>query len=141
MRQNKINWTDLRFFLVIAQEESLSRAAEVLGVTHSTVFRRINSLEADINVKLFSRTTDGYQLTEIGKAVLSHVNQVAGHVDDLQRLLDNSNDELSGEIHLTAPHNLAYKFIPRYISQFRKQHPEIVINLMASNKDYNLSRL
>ena len=141
MRQNKINWTDLRFFLVIAQEESLSRAAEVLGVTHSTVFRRINSLEADINVKLFSRTTDGYQLTEIGKAVLSHVNQVAGHVDDLQRLLDNSNDELSGEIHLTAPHNLAYKFIPRYISRFRKQHPEIVINLMASNKDYNLSRL
>ena len=141
MRQNKINWTDLRFFLVIAQEESLSRAAEVLGVTHSTVFRRINSLEENINVKLFSRTTDGYQLTEIGKAVLTHVNQVAGHVDDLQRLLDNSNDELSGEIHLTAPHNLAYKFIPRYISRFRKQHPEIVINLMASNKDYNLSRL
>lgn len=141
MRQNKINWTDLRFFLVIAQEESLSRAAEVLGVTHSTVFRRINSLEENINVKLFSRTTDGYQLTEIGKAVLTHVNQVAGHVDDLQRLLDNSNDELSGEIHLTAPHNLAYKFIPRYISRFRKQHPDIVINLMASNKDYNLSRL
>ena len=141
MRQNKINWTDLRFFLVIAQEESLSRAAEVLGVTHSTVFRRINSLEENINVKLFSRNTDGYQLTEIGKAVLTHVNQVAGHVDDLQRLLDNSNDELSGEIHLTAPHNLAYKFIPRYISRFRKQHPDIVINLMASNKDYNLSRL
>ena len=141
MRQNKINWTDLRFFLAIAQEESLSRAAEVLGVTHSTVFRRINSFEADINVKLFSRTTDGYQLTEIGKAVLLHVNQVAGHVDDLQRLLDNSNDELSGEIHLTAPHNLAYKFIPRYVSRFRKQHPDIVINLMASNKDYNLSRL
>ena len=141
MRQNRINWTDLRFFLAIAQEESLSRAAEVLGVTHSTVFRRINSFEADINVKLFSRNTDGYQLTEIGKAVLSHVNQVAGHVDDLQRLLDNSNDELSGEIHLTAPHNLAYKFIPRYISRFRKQHPDIVINLMASNKDYNLSRL
>ena len=141
MRTNTINWSDLKFFLAIAREESLSRAALKLGVTHSTVFRRINSLEAHINVKLFSRKSDGYQLTEIGKEVLSHVKQVAEHIDDLQRLLDNRNNELSGEIHVTAPHNLAYHFLPRYVSQFRETYPEININLMVSNTDYNLSRL
>lgn len=141
MRANTINWSDLKFFLAIAKEESLSRAASNLGVTHSTVFRRINSLEEDINVKLFSRNSDGYHLTEIGKEVLSHVKQVAGQIDDLQRLLDNRNNELRGEIHVTAPHNLAYKFLPRYVSEFRKIYPEININLMVSNTDYNLSRL
>jgi DNA-binding transcriptional LysR family regulator len=141
VRSNKIDWSDLKFFLAIAREESLAGAAASLGVTHSTVFRRINSLEEGINVKLFSRNADGYRLTDIGKEVLYHVNKVAGHVDDLQRLLDNRNNELRGEIHITAPHNLAYKFLPRYISEFRKEYPEIRINLMVSNKDYNLSRL
>jgi DNA-binding transcriptional LysR family regulator len=141
VRTNIINWSDLKIFLTVAEEESLSRAAAKLGVTHSTVFRRINSLEEDINVKLFSRNSDGYQLTEIGREVISHVKQVSGHINDLQRLLDNRNNELRGEIHVTAPHNLAYNFLPRYFSDFYKIYPEININLMVSNKDYNLSLL
>lgn len=141
VRSNKIDWSDLEYFLAVAREESLAGAAASLGVTHSTVFRRINGLEEDINVKLFVRNSDGYRLTEIGKEVLFHANKIAGHVNDLQRLLDNRNNELRGEIHITAPHNLAYTFLPRYIFEFRKEYPEITINLMVSNKEYNLSRL
>lgn len=141
MRITNINWGDLKIFLMVAREESLSRAASSLGVTHSTVFRRLNSLEEEINVKLFTRHANGYQLTEIGKELLSRVKQIAAHIDDMQRLLDNSNDEMRGEILVTAPHNLAYKFLPHYFAAFRQSYPEITVNVMVSNKDYNLSRL
>lgn len=141
LQTNTINWNDLSVFLEIAREKTLSGAAVKLGVTHSTVFRRINNLESHLKVKLFSRNPDSYQLTEIGKEVLAHVKQVRSHVDDIHRLLDNSNSDLHGDVHVTAPHNIAYRFMPGYIARFHKRYPSIRINLMVSNKKYNLSRL
>ena len=141
LRINTINWNDLNIFLEIVREKTLSGAAAKLGVTHSTVFRRINNLEASLEVKLFSRNPDGYQLTEIGKEVLTHVKQARSHVDGIHRLLDNSNSDLHGDIYVTAPHNLAYRFMPGYIARFCELYPSTRINLMVSNKKYNLSRL
>lgn len=141
MRINTTNWNDLNIFLEVSREQTLSGAAARLGVTYSTVFRRINSLEADMKAKLFIRKAGGYHLTGIGKEMLSHVKQMRLHVDELHRLLDSSNNELHGDIHVTAPHNLAYRFMPDYISRFFEIHPDIRINLMVSNKEYNISRL
>lgn len=141
MRINTINWNDLNIFLEIAREKTLSGAAVKLGVTHSTVFRRINSLESSLEVKLFSRNPDGYQLTEIGKEVLAHVKQARIQVDGIHRLLDNCNSDLRGDVYVTAPHNLAYRFMPHYIVRFNEIYPAIRINLMVSNRKYNLSRL
>ncbi len=141
MRINTLNWYDLNYFLEIARERTLSGAATRLGVTHSTVFRRINSLESNMEVKLFARKPDGYHLTEIGKEVMSHAMQVKSHIDELDRLLGSRNSEMYGEINITAPHNLAYRFMPGYVSRFCEMYPNIKINLMVSNKEYNLSRL
>ncbi|MCF6325520.1 MAG: LysR family transcriptional regulator [Gammaproteobacteria bacterium] len=141
MRINTINWNDLNIFLEIAREKTLSGAALKLGVAHSTIFRRINNLESNLKVKLFSRNPDGYQLTEIGKEVLADVKGARSHVDAIHRLLDNSNSDLHGDVYVTAPHNLAYRFMPGYIAHFRELYPLIRINLMVSNKQYNLSRL
>jgi len=136
-----INWSDLNLFLIIAQEKSLAGAAKKMGVTHSTVFRKINSLESNIKTKLFFRNNDGYKLTEIGEEVLTYVNQVANQVNGINQLLDNRNLETKGKIHITAPHNLAYNFLPKYISKFRELYPDITLNLSVSNTDYNLSKL
>ena len=56
---NKINWDDYQYFLKIALLGSLKGAAEALGVNHSTVFRRINSLENKMDVRLFERLKNG----------------------------------------------------------------------------------
>ena len=141
MRTNDFNWNDLNVFLEIAKQKNLSGAAIKLGVTHSTVFRRINGLESNIGVKLFYRKPDGYHLTEIGSELLSHVEHVRSHIDDFSRLLDNRNNDLYGNIYVTAPHNLAYRFIPGYVARFREMYPGIHITLLVSNKEYDLSCL
>lgn len=140
MARPELNWSDLKYFLVVARLGSLAKAAERLQVTHSTVFRRVNNLEAAMGVKLFARHPEGYRLTDTGMAVQSHVEQVADRIDELQRFLDNQHDQLSGVINVTAPHNLAYRFLPPLLREFQAQYPDIQINLLASNDDLNLSR-
>ncbi len=140
MELTDLNWSDLKFFLAVSRCGSLARAADKLGVTHSTVFRRINSLESAVGVKLFARLPEGYRLTDTGREVMDHVEAVSDRIDELQRLLDNRDDKLSGVINVTAPHNLAYRYLPGYLAEFRQLYPDIHVNLLVGNNDLNLSR-
>lgn len=135
-----LNWSDLKFFLAVARGGSLAKAANALGVTHSTVFRRISSLEAAVGSKLFARQPEGYRLTAGGDEVLVHVERIADRIDELQRLLDNRNQQPRGVINLTAPHNLAYRYLPGYLVEFRRHYPHIQVNLLVGNDELNLSR-
>lgn len=140
MSINRFNWNDLKFFLLVVRNDSLAKAALRLGVTHSTVFRRINSLETDLGMKLFSKTTEGYQLTSPGLDFLKHVERVAKEIDLLQRYVESSSNGLSGEINITAPHSFAYTFLPQYIADFQLEYPNIEINIVVSDDDICLRR-
>ena len=65
--QASLDWNDLRSFLAIARAGSLQGAARALGVNHSTVFRRLNALEAALGVRLFDRLPGGYAPTRCGR--------------------------------------------------------------------------
>ena len=73
---NKINWDDYQYFLKVALLGSLNGAAAALGVNHSTVFRRISSLEDKMDVRLFERLKTGYVLTEAGEEILEQVQRI-----------------------------------------------------------------
>ncbi|MEX0732214.1 MAG: LysR family transcriptional regulator [Aquisalimonadaceae bacterium] len=137
---NSLNWSDLRFFLAVARCGSLAKAATRLGVTHSTVFRRMNSLEASVDSKLFVRCPEGYRLTDLGREMFTYVDEISDRIDALQRVLDSRNDRLEGMLNVTAPHNLAYRYLPPFLTEFRALYPDFHINLTVSNADLNLSR-
>jgi DNA-binding transcriptional LysR family regulator len=59
-----MDWSNLEYFLSVAREGSLSKAASKLDVNHSTVARRLDKLELDLNVKLFNRHNKGYELNK-----------------------------------------------------------------------------
>jgi len=65
-------WDDMRFFLAIARERSLSAAARALRVDHATVGRRLISLERRLSAKLFNRTPEGFAITSAGQAILNN---------------------------------------------------------------------
>ena len=65
-------WTDLRFFLELARAGTLSGASRRLEVEHTTVARRIDRLEHQLGNTLFDRSREGYELTEMGRALLPH---------------------------------------------------------------------
>lgn len=71
-------WTDLRFFLELARAGTLSGASRRLDVEHTTVARRIDRLEKELGTTLFDRSREGYELTEMGLALLPHAEAMEG---------------------------------------------------------------
>ncbi len=70
-----IDWDDVRYFLAVARGVSV-RAAERLGVNHSTVLRRIAQLEERLGVHMFEKLPSGYRLTAAGEEVLEFADQM-----------------------------------------------------------------
>lgn len=136
----QMNWDDLRFFRAVAETTTLAGAARRLSVNHSTVFRRINRFEKHLGTRLFERLPDGYQLTDAGEVVLNHVSRIGEEVDNIQIKLLGKDYRPSGKIRLTAPDNLAYAYLPRYLVDFTKRYPEIDIDMVVGAENLNLTR-
>lgn len=80
-----MDWNDLRYFLAVAQGGSLSSAAQQLGVSVSTVSRRIDTLEQSLKLRLFRPHRDGYDLTPDGQGLLPAADQAAAEMHHFER--------------------------------------------------------
>jgi DNA-binding transcriptional LysR family regulator len=135
------NWDDLRYFHAVAEFGSLNGAKKRLHVNHSTVFRRINSLEEKLGVRLFERRDARYILTGSGEALVACTEQIAAAIDEVDRLIIGGDQALEGIIRITAPDGFACYRLPPLIAEFTKLYPGIEIQLLSSGEDFNLSRL
>ena len=135
-----MDWDDLRYFLAVAEARTLQGAARDLGVNHSTVFRRVNRFEDTVGARLFERLADGYQLTAAGEDLYAHAVRVGEEVDLLQLKVLGKDYRPNGKIRLTAPDNLAYEYLPRYLTAFSKRYPEITLELVVGAQSLDLTR-
>jgi len=134
-----MNWNSLKIFLAIATNGSLSAAARTLGINHSTAFRQLNSFEKEIGGRLFERLNHGYQLTPMGEDLLAFAENIASSFDDLERHLAGKDIQPKGLVKITAPNNITYRYLPRYLAEFYCLYPEIHIELLASNLQFNMT--
>ena len=135
-----MNWDDLRYFLAVAEAQTLAGAATRLGVNHSTVFRRINRFEDEVGARLFERLADGYQLTAAGEDLLSHARAVDQEIDAVELKVLGKDYRPSGVVRVTAPDNLAYEYLPAYLAEFSARYPEIFLELDVSAASLDLTR-
>lgn len=135
-----MDWGLLPDFLMVARTRSLTAAADRLGVNHSTIYRRLNQLESQLNCRLFERLSTGYRLTAEGEALRSHAEFMEAEAFRAERLLGGADVTLRGEVRLTAPENLVYEFLPNYLERFHQQYPEIRVSVLVTNTDLDLNR-
>jgi DNA-binding transcriptional LysR family regulator len=137
---NNLNWDDIRLFLAVARAGTVSSAAEKLAVNQSTVSRRINAYENNLNVRLFERFNTGYVLTREGEELLKHAERMEEESFAIERGIMGKNVALNGSIRVTAPLILVkYILMPAFI-EFTKTHPDIELNIDVSNNLYNLTQ-
>ncbi|MFV2056301.1 MAG: LysR family transcriptional regulator [Thiohalomonadales bacterium] len=134
-----MDWNAVKVFLAIASTGTLSGAAKQLGVNHSTIFRRLNSFEQDIGSRLFERLNHGYDLTPSGEEFLTIANNIATSFEDMERHIVGKDVQPKGIVKITAPNNIAYRYLPRYLAEFRSRYPEIRLEILASNLEFNMS--
>lgn len=133
------NWDDIRFFLELGRQASLSAAARRLKVDHSTVARRIALLEKQLGLRLFDRLPRGYALTEEGEALLARAERMEAEVLALQRQASGAV-ALQGHVRVTAPPLLASHFLAPRLVPLLGLHPEIQVDLCGDPLTVDLNR-
>lgn len=136
----QIAWDDLRLLLAIARAGSLSGAARALQVNHSTVFRRLQAAEAALGVRVFERGAEGYRPTLEGEEIVRHAERMDAEVLALERTVAGKDFRLAGSVRLTAPPHLARDYVAPLLPDFRHRQPDIVVELLVGDREYDLAR-
>jgi DNA-binding transcriptional LysR family regulator len=134
------DWDDLRTVLALARSGGLAGAAAALGVNQSTVFRRVNRLEARLAVRLFDRLQSGYVATADGERLLEAAERMEEEATALDRAITGSDCRLSGLLRVTSSETTASHILTRHLAGFRRQHPGIEIELIVENRVLSLTR-
>jgi len=135
-----MNWDDLRYFLAVAAEGSLSAAARALRVNPATVSRHVDALEARFEVRLFDRRQDGYGLTEAGEKLAARARGIETEMFGLARAFDAEDKGLAGTVAVTSTESLIIPFLIRNLPLLQARHPGIRLQIVNEYRFLNLSR-
>jgi DNA-binding transcriptional LysR family regulator len=100
-------WDDLQSFLAIARHGTLSAAARALGVTQTTMGRRLTAMEGRAGARLLSRTPGGFVLTPAGEAVMGNVERIEAEALAVERRITGRDIRLEGVVRVTSVEILA----------------------------------
>jgi len=135
-----IKWDDFRLVLEIAQARSLTKAAKQQGKTISTLTRRLDTLEEQLNVKLFTRLRGNYQLTEPGKTIYeTAMTMEADYIASLRRL-SGQDQVISGHLRITSTEVICDYFLAPILPEFCARYPAVTIELVTNNVTLDLAR-
>ncbi|MDG0815879.1 LysR family transcriptional regulator [Bdellovibrio svalbardensis] len=126
------NLEDLSAFLQVAETGGFSGAARRLQVPVSVVSKRVARLEAALGQRLFQRSTRAVNLTEEGKGLVPKVQRLFGDLREMEEQFANSQD-LKGPIRLTMPWGLSQGPVAKILTEFRKKHPLVEVQVHFSD--------
>ena len=138
--ESALSVADLPLILALSRERTLAGAAERLDIDLSTVFRRLNTLEQRLRVRLFDRSPRGYQLTAAGERAAAGAERVETELLALDRDISGRDQQLSGVLRVTASETLSHAVLPRLFAQFHAAHPRIQLVLTIDNRMLDLGR-
>ena len=128
------DWNDLKAFLAVARGGSTLAASKALAVNQTTVARRIESLEAALSLKLFERGQSGSRLTEAGRDLLAEGEKVERAALTFDSRAKAHQRGMAGSIRITCIEILANMAVTPAIGEFRRQHPEVQVDLMVTDQ-------
>ena len=134
------DWALLQSFAAVAEHGSLSAAARASDATQPTLSRHIAMLEQDLGARLFERTTSGVTLTDAGLDLIEHVRAMADAATRLSMAREGQNQTLTGTVRITASQVMATFVLPPLLASLHVTHPEVTIEVVASDETNNLSR-
>lgn len=134
-----LRWDDLRTFQTLARAGTVRRAAQALDVHASTVTRRLDQFERQLDVKLFHRSPGGLKITDAGRDTLERVETIAEHIADLRRTVAGSDQRLAGRIVVSVPAVVAGIALPA-IATLSRTHPGMEIEFAPPSARPDIGR-
>ncbi len=129
---------DIIVFTKVVETRSFTGAGEQLGLPKSTVSRKLAQLEERLGVRLVQRTTRKLALTDIGQAYYERCSRIVADLAAAEQLVTDMQATPRGRIRITAPIDLSTRHLGAIIAEFLASHPDIYIELDASDRVIDL---
>jgi DNA-binding transcriptional LysR family regulator len=132
----------IRYFIAVAEEGRIARAAERLGMQQPPLSQQIKALERELDVQLFRRKARGVELTEAGRAFLDNARAMLVQLDRTCETTRRTARGEQGRICVgTTPSGPFHPFVPRIIHAFRQAYPLVTLTLEEGPSDELIERL
>lgn len=132
-------WEDARLFLAVAREGSTLAASRALGITQTTIARRMDALEHALGLTLFERDTRGFRLTEDGAALIEPAECLENAALELEGAAADRRKARNRPIRFTAWDDVLTLEIAAVFAEFSELHPEVSFEFLASERRLDLS--
>ena len=125
----------LRYFLTIAEEENITRAADILHVTQPTLSRQIMQLEDELGTKLFKRGKYCMKLTEEGLFLKRRAEEILSLAENTAEAIGNKDKDIAGEITIGCTETHSMDALASKMAEFRELHKGVSYNIYTTNAD------
>ncbi len=131
----------LQYFLEIAREGNMSRAAETLHVSQPTLSKQIKNLEMELGKKLFRRGSTSVSLTDEGMLLRKRAEDILEMVDKIMYEFSELDNITGGEIYIGCAESHLIKYLAQTIKKFKKNYPLFRYHLTSGNTEQVIERL
>ena len=135
-----MDWNDVRYFLALARLGSIRAAGASLGVSHTTVARRVEALEVQLAAKLFDRNRDGYTLTAAGQQMVPGAERVEQEMAALERGLAGKDARLAGPVRLTCCDEFVSEMMLQELTVFCGAYPDVELEIKTDSRSFDLTK-
>nr|WP_315478542.1 LysR family transcriptional regulator [uncultured Rhodoferax sp.] len=130
--------TAMQVFVEVAQSGSFSATADKLDMSRAMVTRYVGELEQWLGARLLQRTTRSVTLTDAGESCLRRSQQMLALVENVEEETSQHGSALRGQLRITCSMSFAYAQLAAAVADFLAQHPQLKIDLNASEGALNL---
>jgi DNA-binding transcriptional LysR family regulator len=131
----------LRYFVVAAEEQNISRAAERLRIAQPPLSAQIKQLETELGVKLFDRMSRGVSLTEAGRLLLGEARRIFVQLDQTVDFVRRVGDGRVGRLAIGFLPSAAHNVLPSVLREFRERFPNVELSLQEMGPDEEVQKL
>jgi len=135
-----MDWDDLKIFLAVHRSPSIRAAADHLGVSHSTVSRRLQALEQALGARLFLRHAEGFAATETAQDLIAYAERIESDVLRMQADLLGRDTRLAGRLRVTMPPIVAQHLMMPILAEFTAHYPAIELEVASGYGFTDLDR-
>ena len=131
----------LQYFLAVAREENITKAAALLHITQPTLSRQLMQMEEELGVKLFRRGKHNILLTEEGMLLRRRAQEIVDLAEKTAKELKHEEETVSGEISIGCGETQNMKPLSEMIASFRQKYPDVSFHIYTAIADDVKERL
>jgi DNA-binding transcriptional LysR family regulator len=131
-----ISIRSIRYFLAVAQAESVTGATQALHISQSAITESIKSLEDDMGVCLFERHARGMTLTHAGHQFLRHCHEIMGAVERARNALIERPDTMVGTLNIGVTGLMIGYYLPYLLDRYRRVFSQVTVNVLEDRSEF-----